>query len=281
MRALLPAGELRPRLRRLRKRRGGSESRRRLRRIDLARPGCPAGGSPNFVALRGHAAAGGRRSGQPRGGNDAAPSDRLALVRGAFRQGRDPQPDMVLQGPAGERRGLLGGLRRRPSHRHQLIGQCRGGGRILCRARRPPLRGAHLQGRRGSYGGANPGGRRDGSRMRGEGRSLAHPVAGGGEIRLVPDLALFRTHGGKQPYRHRGIQDAGLRNRGKARLVRAGLVRSPGVLRRRAVRAVEGVRRDAALGMDGRDAPSGRGGGFGIALLGAFYGRSDAARRRP
>ena len=190
-------------------------------------------------------------------------------------QGRIAQPDLVVQGPAGLGGAHHGEELRRQGHRLELLGQRRRVGGGLCRQGRHAVRGLHLHRRSAgplvtqmrAYGAMVVEGRR-------QGRPLAAADARRARVRLVSDLAVLRAGGRQQSLRHGRLQDDRLRDRRGLRLAAARLVRAAGVLRRCAVRHVEGLRGAEGAGLDRPHAAPGRGRGLGLARGG------DGRRRR-
>ena len=107
---------------------------------------------------------------------------------------------------------------------------------------------------------------------------LASADARRARARLVSDLAVLRTGGRQQSLWHGRLQDDRLRDRRGLRLAAARLVRAAGVLRRRAVRHVEGLRGAEGAGLDRPHAALRRRRGLGLARCGDGRRRRDAAR---
>ena len=175
-------------------------------------------------------------------GRHAAARSAQPRSRRRLDQGRVAQSDLVVQGPAGLGRAHHGQALRRQGHRLELVGQRRRRGGRLCRQGRTAVHRLHLRGLGRSAGPADARLWRHGGEGQRQGRSLAPAVAGRARVRLVSDLAVLRSRGRQQPLRHGRLQDDRLRDRRGVRLAAARLVRAAGLLRRCAVRHVEGLR---------------------------------------
>ena len=112
-----------------------------------------------------------------------------------------------------------------------------------------------------------------------QGRPLAAADGRRARVRLVSDLAVLRPRGRQQSLWHGRLQDDRLRDRRGLRLEAARLVRPAGLLRRCAVRHVEGLRGIEGAGLDRSHAAPGRGRSLGLAHRGDGERRCHAARR--
>ena len=129
---------------------------------------------------------------------------------GPFRQGRDPQSNLVVQGSSGLHRGFDGANDECTSRRVQLDRQCRCGCCSLCCQSRIALHRLYGQRRGWAFGHADAGLWCHRDRGCQQGGPLAIDAACGTRIRMVSHLALFRAGGREQSLRRRRLQDLGL-----------------------------------------------------------------------
>ena len=178
----------------------------------------------------------------PGRGQHAAPGRAVARSRRRLDQGRIAQSDLVIQGPAG----LVGASPWPGASAPRSIASSSSGNAgasaaaYAAKAGLPCVVFTFTAPRRPLV-----------TQMRAYGamvvRSRTRTTAGGcsrpaSRVRLVSDLAVLRPGGRQQSLWHGRLQDDRLRDRRGLRLAAARLVRAAGVLRRRAVRHVEGLR---------------------------------------
>ncbi len=217
-----------------------------------ARPRC--GGGPDREELSHHAAeplavprspARRRRPGDlPRRGRDAARSARAdrapSRAVASLRERREPEPDVVLQGPA-----LLGGHHARgrvgrAGDRDLVHGEPRRFDGSLRRPRRPAVRDLHSRVGAGHDEDADAGLRGRGDCLRHLRAALAAAARGRRTTGLVSDGRVRDTAHRLESVRDRGLQDARVRGGRGSRLDGARSHRRSQLVRRRALRHLEG-----------------------------------------
>ena len=172
------------------------------------------------------------------------PAARRALrAPAALREGRVPEPDVVLQGSDGVGRRDQGAGARRHGPHDRLDRQRRRGHRGLCRARRPPRGDPDDAERAGGHAALHAGVRRHGGRGPHARRPVDAGPGGRRAARLVPGAELRDAARRSQSLLARRRQDRRVRAVRAARLAGARRRRGPRVLRRPPGRDVASVPR--------------------------------------
>ena len=213
--------------------RSGATRRRDARHVRATRQGAMAL-PPSPARALGRAGLARRRRHAARPSGASRPPARAAE---ALRQGREPESDVVVQGPAVRGGGHPRRRDRRARHHDLLHRQPRRLHRRLRRARRPAVRDLHAGLGARDDEDADAGVRRR-RRRRARPRSRAGTLMRQGveRLRLVSDQRLRRAAGRLESLGHRGLQDHRLRDRRGSRLDGARRGRRAERVQRRALR---------------------------------------------